>query len=467
MRFPAKILWAGLSLLFASSSCVLAQTPSADPDGRLTPEQRSTAGIGAPVPPLKPAKDLSAAEQLGRIAQWRGLIRKQLFIPEDLPPLQAKTWSTFSPMAGVLADRVTYQTADGMMVPAVVYHPDPATVHWQGKLPGVVIINGHGSDKFGWYAFYSGMLFARAGAMVVTYDPIGEGERSSQKASRTGAHDLWVSPPAGLPRTDWGQRLAGLMQVDAMQAVSYLASRPEVDSRRIALAGYSMGGFIAGLTGAIDTRIRAVLISGGGVYDGPGGYFDANPLPCQMPPYKALLPLGDRGAVLYALNAERGPMLVMNGSNDTVMDMAHHPPAWFAEVRGRALALVGPASPAAKNMFTTIVFPNISHRPSWVERSGVAWLNEQIHFAVWDARTIANQPTTHIGDWIQHNGVYLAPDYTVEDREAGLNALGSGFPGIKREDLMVLPAGAWEENKGRLVYESWAAKTKEAEAASR
>jgi len=205
-----------------------------------------------------------------------------------------------------------------------------------------------------------------------------------------------------------------------------------------------------------------VLISGGGVYDSPGGYFDSNP--CQMPPYKALLPLEDRGAVLYALNAERGPMLIMNGSDDSVMDMAHHPPEWFAHVRQRALALVGANSPASRNMFTTVVYPGISHRTSWVDRQGVAWLNEQIHFAIWDARTIASEPTTHIGTWITANGVYLAEGFAREDREAGLDALGVNFPAIKREDLMALPQAEWARNKDRLTYAAWAEKTRVAEA---
>jgi dienelactone hydrolase len=459
MKLHHALLLVSLSLTVAEAS---SQTP--DPDGRVTPTQRATAGIGAPVPELPAASTLSATGQAERLNQWRATIRKQLFIPDTLPALNAKTWSTFSPTPGVLADRVTYATADGMTVPAIIYRPDPKVLDWKGKLPGIVIVNGHGGDKFSWYAFYSGMMFAKAGAVVVTYDPIGEGERSSDRASRTGEHDVWVSPPASLPRTDWGQRLAGLMQVDVMQAVSYLASRPEVDSARIAVAGYSMGGFIAGITGAIDTRIHAILVSGGGVYDGPGGYFDVNPLPCQMPPYKALLPLGDRGAALYALNAERGPMLVMNGSADSVMDIQHHPPEWFAAMHDRTVALVGPQSKAAGNIFTTIVYPGIGHRPSWVDRQGVAWLEEQLHFPLWSAQTIATEPTTHIGEWVATNHVFLAKNYNQEDREAGLNALRVGLPGINRADLMVLPEEEWLRQRDQLTYAAWAAKTKLAEA---
>ena len=151
--------------------------------------------VGAPVKELAPAKALSVKQRTAREEEWRREIRHQLYVPEVLPPLEARTWSTFSPVAGVVAERVTYRTADGMVVPAVVYRPDPKTVPWQGKLPGIVVVNGHGGDKFSWYAFYSGMMFASAGAMVVTYDPIGEGERNVDKKSRTGSHDKIVDTP--------------------------------------------------------------------------------------------------------------------------------------------------------------------------------------------------------------------------------------------------------------------------------
>jgi dienelactone hydrolase len=420
-----------------------AQVPSA--------EDRARAGVGGPVAELTPAKDLTPKQRAAREEAWRKEIRRALFVPDMLPALEAKTWSSFSPTPGVVAERVTYSTADGMIVPAIVYRPEK----WQGKLPGIVVVNGHGGDKFSWYAFYSGMMFARAGAMVVTYDPIGEGERNIDKKSRAASHDKQVDTP------HWGQRLAGLMQVDVMQAVSYLAQRPEVDAKRIATVGYSMGSFITGITGAIDTRIHAVLLSGGGVYDGPGGYFDMNPLPCQRPPYKALSVLGDRGAVLFALNAARGPMLVMNGADDKVMDIPHHPQAWFDDVRARAVALRG----TDKDMFTTIFYPGVDHRTSWVDRQGVEWLEKQIHFAIWTEKEIATAPVTHVSTWAKANGVDITPNYMREDREGGLDAVGTGFPGIRHEDLMVLPAAEWEREKDRLTYEAWAEKTLQAERA--
>ena len=388
-------------------------------------------------------------------AKWRAEIRKQLFVPDPMPELDAHLWSSFSPMYGVIAERITYATEYGMRVPAVVYRPDPKVFHWKGKLPGIVVVNGHGSDKFGWYAFYSGMLFARAGAVVVTYDPIGEGERNANKASRQSPspHDAVLDLP------HWGQRLAGLMQTDLSQAVTYLAEQRGVDPHRIAVVGYSMGSFVSGIAGAIDTRIHAIILSGGGTFDGPHEYYDTGRLPCQAPPYRALAVLGDRPAILNALNADRGPLFIMNGDADTVMRMDQHPPAWFDSVKNRAAALRG----SNDGLFTTILYPGISHRTSWVNLDGVLWLNHQIQFALWNDADIRNAGTTHISEWIRTNRVDISRNYIREDREGGLNAVGQGFPGIAREDLMVLPDEEWQKQKDLLTYEGWARRTEQIE----
>jgi len=72
-------------------------------------------------------------------------------------------------------------------------------------------------------------------------------------------------------------------------------------------------------------------------------------------------------------------------------------------------------------------------------------------------------PTTHISDWAKANDVDIAKNYIREDREGGLDALGTGFPGIKRNDLMVLSDADWQSMKDRLTYEAWEATTLAAE----
>jgi dienelactone hydrolase len=308
---------------------------------------------------------------------------------------------------------------------------------------------------------YTGMEYAKAGAVVVTYDMIGEGERNIDKKSRASSHDKRVVPPDGVPATDWGQRVAGLMQVDLMQGVTYLTQLPEVDAKRIAVLGYSMGSFVTGIAGALDTRIHAVVLSGAGVFDGPGGYFDSGQLPCQGPPYRALQMIGDRSAIIYALNADRGPMLVMNGTADTVMDIPHHLQPWFDEVRARAIAVRG----SDKAMFTTVFYPGVSHRPSWENRDAAEWLEKNILFGSWTDRQIEAMPTVKVSAWAKANDVTVGASEMREEREGGVDALDLGLPNIKREDLMVLPDADWTAMKDQLTYEAWAAKAAAAEAA--
>lgn len=450
-----RCICAAIGLALLAGGGLRAQVASGG-GGEPRPDQyfRATAPFNAGVF-VSPGASLTAKQRRDRDAAWRAEIRKELFVPATLPRLDARVISTFSPMPGVLADRVTYATADGLRVPAVVYRPDPAVQHWRGKLPGIVVVNGHGGDKYSWYASLSGMLFARAGAEVVTYDPIGSGERNADRIpmASPSPHDTVVDMP------HWGQRLAGLMQVDAMQAVSYLRLQKGVDSARIGIVAYSMGAFVGGLTGALDTRVHAVLLSGGGVFDGPHEYYDTGKLPCQAPPYRALGTLGDRGAVLYALNAARGPMLVMNGDADTVMDIPHHPPAWFAGLRQRAVTLRGTDA----DMFTTVLYPGISHRPSWVDRDGVLWLHAQLHFALGDDEAIRAAETTHVASWAKANGVPGSPSSMRGDREGGLDAVGTGYPALSIAQLTVLPRAQWQAHAREYTYDSWAAKTHAAE----
>ena len=152
--------------------------PAAPPAVRGRRLRCALGGVGAAVPAEKPATDFTAKQNTARLAAWRAQIRKILYVPDTLPALEAKKWSTFSPTAGVLADRVTYHTMDGMLVTAIVYRPDPKVVKWKGKLPGIVMVNGHGSDKFGWYAMYTrhGVCEGRGGGGDVRHDWRGRAE---------------------------------------------------------------------------------------------------------------------------------------------------------------------------------------------------------------------------------------------------------------------------------------------------
>lgn len=59
-----------------------------------------------------------------------------------------------------------------------------------------------------------------------------------------------------------GETMPGWRVWDALRALDYLETRPEVDRRRLAVMGISGGGLVALFAAALDTRIRAAVVSG-------------------------------------------------------------------------------------------------------------------------------------------------------------------------------------------------------------
>jgi dienelactone hydrolase len=379
--------------------------------------------------------------------QWRRQIRQALFIDDPLPALAPHGYGSFSPAPGVIAERVSYATSYKMRVPAIVYRPAKAS----GRLPGIVIVNGHSGDKTAWYAFYSGVLYAKAGAVVVTYDPVGEDERNSGRASETKAHDTFV-PGAQTP-----ERMGGQMVTDILQAVGYLAQRSDVDRGRIAVAGYSMGSFHAAIAGALDSRIHALVLSGGGNLDGAGGYWDSSAkVMCQAGPYKALAFLGDRGAVLYALNQRRGSTLVINGTADPLVVSPHTLEPFFDNLRNRTAAITGTRA----GLFETYWIPDAGHRPNFVTRPAALWLEGQLHFPNWTETSIRGMGEVHISEWAAESGAHIGRSFANEASEGGVRALDAGVPNLTREQLQAVPLGEWEQHKDDFVWESWVERAK-------
>jgi dienelactone hydrolase len=346
---------------------------------------------------------------------WEALrqqIGQTLHIPDPLPKLSEKMYGRFSPTKDVSADRVSFETDDRLRVPAIVYHQAGATI---AQHPALVIVNGHGGDKSSAYAYQAGILYARAGAIVLTYDPIGEFERNWQKQSATRQHDTLLTPD------DMARRLAGLMITDILQAARYLAGRTDVDPKNIAVIGYSMGSFISSIACALDTSIRACVLVGGGDLDGPGGYWDSSAAMCQGIPYRSLAFLGDRGPMIYALNAKRGYTLVYNGSADTVVDIPHHGADFFANLRQQTIALLG----GKKDVFEYQFFPGGGHDPYFLTKPVALWLNEKLKLPNWTRKQLQTM------------------------------VFGADLPVIPRADLRAIPDAVWDADQDSYVYESW------------
>lgn len=384
---------------------------------------------------------------------WRAQMRQNFFITDPLPELTAQTHRRFQPATGVRAEAVTYGTQFGLRVPVIVYLPDPLPPTPSGKVPAFIVVNGHGGDKFSWYAFYTGILYARAGAVVLTYDPTGEGERNPKRLSGTRAHDN-IKGDSILAR-----RQAGLMITDVMQAVSYLSQRPEVDARRIGAGGYSLGSFVVTLTGAIEPRLRVCVPVGGGNLDGPGEYWDKSKPMCQGLPYQSLSFLGDRPAAIYALHAARGPTLIFNGREDTVVNIPNTQEPFFDDLRSRVTKLCG----GSEGVFDFQIVDDSSHRPFFLTRPVALWLERHLDFPNWTQDQIKALPETRISHWAARHSIPMDKLYATEQREGGTPALLSDVPGFQHDDLAVFTEADWQQQRDTLIIDSWLAKARAAQ----
>src|SRR5690606_10213804 len=203
--------------------------------------------------------------------------------------------------------------------------------------------------------------------------PIGEGERNIHHKSGTRAHDVLQDPP------EMGRRMGGLMMTDLMQAVSFLGQRSEVDVNRIAAIGHSMGSMVMSLAGAVETRLHAVVLSGGGNLDKPDGYWDNSKPMCQGIPYRSMSFLGDRPAKIYALQADRGPTLIYNGLQDSVVSIPQLG-TWpfFDDLHKRTAALRG----SSQNLFD-YAFTEGGHRPNFLTKPVATWLEKHLDLPLW------------------------------------------------------------------------------------
>jgi len=406
-----------------------------------------------PAHPFDTPAPVSAPSTSTQLESWRQEARKVLFLNGPASALAPQEFGSFQAMPGVNAHRVTFGTQYGMRIPAIVYRPD----HVVGKLPAVIVVAGHGGDKTTWYEIYAGLLYASAGAVVVTYDPIGEGERNAQHLHDARAHDTNL---AGLQSP---ARLGGSMIGDVSQAVSYALSLPQVDPARVAVLGYSMGSFHSALAAGLDPRIHFLVLSGGGDLDGNGGSWDSSSkVMCQGGPYQVLSFLPDKAAILYTLHQRVGETLLLNGTDDNLLAAPHHGASFFADLNRRVSALGGSKLPSIDARF----YPGVGHRPSWVNRDAAEWLNARLHFPHWRNISSESLGETRIGDWAATTGAHINDGYATEKTEAGVRAVGRDFPGPAPTQLQVVPMNEWTAHEDLYTWQGWAKHTLEAQGLS-
>lgn len=178
---------------------------------------------------------------------------KQLGGFPDRTPLNARTVKTIQ-ADGYRIENVIFESEPNHHITANLYLPDVAV-----PVPGVAVSSGHSrTAKTADYNQRFGIMMARHGMAALCFDPIGQGERSQildsqgqPKFSGTTTEHFFV----GVGSILVGRNTARYRVRDAMRAIDYLCSRPEIDATRIGFTGCSGGGTLTSYVMALDDRV--------------------------------------------------------------------------------------------------------------------------------------------------------------------------------------------------------------------
>jgi cephalosporin-C deacetylase-like acetyl esterase len=158
-------------------------------------------------------------------------------------------------------EKVIYESQPNHHVTATLFIPTKG----KGPFPGVLVPCGHSANGKAAETYQrASILLAKNGFVVLCYDPIGQGERlqSLNKMGKpavpgsTSEHTM-----VGVGALLVGKCTATYRIWDGIRSMDYLASRPEVDAKRLGCTGNSGGGTLTAYLMALDERIVAAAPS--------------------------------------------------------------------------------------------------------------------------------------------------------------------------------------------------------------
>lgn len=193
---------------------------------------------------------------------------------------------------GIVSERILFTSTPGVRVTA--RFDRAAAAGWQGRPALVLLHGGSGAGKDGTKAMAD--LLVRQGFNVLAPDMQYFGERRTELMttfSEQEKHERLYNDPTRY--LDWTVQTVK----DAGRAVDVLLAQYGADPARIALMGFSRGGTVGSIVGAVDKRFAAVVLL-------LGTHFDAG----EREHLPAACPANHIGRI-----APR-PLLMVNGNFD-------------------------------------------------------------------------------------------------------------------------------------------------------
>lgn len=195
---------------------------------------------------------LTRIQSLEAWEEQRLVLRRQLLYMLGLDPLPKRT-PLNAQVTGKInrpayrIEKIVFQSLPGLYVTGSFYVPNRSS----DPLPTILYLCGHSPHPLGAKSDYQdrAIWFASNGYACLVLDTLEFGE---VPGLHHGIHDLnmwhWLS---------LGYTPAGTEVWNAIRALDYLETRPEVDRRKIGMTGISGGGAITWYTAAVDERVTA------------------------------------------------------------------------------------------------------------------------------------------------------------------------------------------------------------------
>lgn len=262
------------------------------PDGQKLSDRRLNAAkdLNGHFPFVVPDSPEAWANR-GEDLRQRVLVSTGLWPMPTKTPLNAVVYGS-TERDGFTVQKVYFESLPGHFVTGLLFRPSGANAVPGGKRPGVLSPHGHGGRQYEYSDSdmkkhiesgaetlpQSGRFpklarcahLARMGCVVFIFDMLGYSD--SQQISNDLAHRYKAVRPEMERTTEYGfysgqaegrlHSIMGLQTWNAVRALDFLESLPDVDPKRLAVTGGSGGGTQTILLGAIDDRPVAAFPNG-------------------------------------------------------------------------------------------------------------------------------------------------------------------------------------------------------------
>ena len=308
----------------------------------------------------------NATRELQSKSSWESVRAQRLEEMRDM--LGLLPWPERTPLnlqvTGVLdkgsytIEKIAFESMPKIYVTGNLYVPKQR----QGRVPAIVYVCGHAYSPHGDKAMYQrhGISFAKNGYVAFILDSI---QIAETFALHHGVHSQGMY--------DWysrGYTPAGVEVWNAMRAIDYLQTRPEVDPERIGMTGRSGGAAMSWFTAAVDPRVKVVApVMGISTYaanvaeNTQKGHCD-----CMFPINSELHDMLHQGALI----APR-PLLMMHGKKDALF-----PVAGYEEFERKVGDLY--ASYGARERFGNIVVDTGHQDSDYLRAQAIRWFDKHL-----------------------------------------------------------------------------------------